>query len=62
MSALAAFMVAKCELNESYQQGAEATFNAGLGFKLLKDTYRKTEVCRDLIKECKYLRDYVSVK
>lgn len=62
IAALAAFMVGKCELNQYYQDGAESMAAYYNGFKLLKENYRKTDVCKDLIKECLYLRDYVSFR
>lgn len=59
MAALAAFMVAKCELNQSYIDGAENMDKYHSGFAALKGTYRKTDVYKDLIKECWYLSAYV---
>lgn len=59
MAALAAFMVAKCELNQFYLDGMESMNNYYTGFQQLKENYRKTNVFKDLINECWYLQSYV---
>jgi hypothetical protein len=58
MAALAAFMVAKCELNQTYMNETSEPEGYRTGFALLKEDYRKTDVFKDLIKECWYLRAY----
>lgn len=60
MAALAAFMMAKCELNQNYMDG-----NSGMpakSFDILIDNYRKTKVYRELLKECWYLQSYAQSK
>ncbi len=59
MAALAAFLYAKCELIDWYCIGAEESqSNYQKGFAMLKNSYRKTDVYKDLIKECRYFQDY----
>ncbi len=61
-AALAAFMIAKCEQNELYMNPDGPYVDYISGLELLKSAYRKTQVGKDLIKECKYLRDFVNAK
>ncbi len=59
--ALAAFMVAKCELNQYYIDGNSVEGkNYETGFATLKNTYRKSAFYKDMIKECRYFRVYTS--
>jgi hypothetical protein len=58
-AALAVFMMAKCELNQAYIDGAENFNDYRKGFALLKSSYRKSSLYKGLIKECKDFAAYV---
>jgi hypothetical protein len=63
------YLLAKCERNEFYAKTYHSqpyfgkvpvAYKEWGGFKKLRDEYRNTKYCQEVIRECGYFRDYVS--
>jgi hypothetical protein len=63
------YLLAKCERNEFYAKTYHSqpyfrevpiAYKEWAGFKKLRDEYRNTKYCQEVIRECGYFRDYIS--
>lgn len=59
-AARAAFMVAKCELNQFYCDGSDSMAGYQNGFKTLREKYRRTAFYDQIISECWYFAAYAN--
>lgn len=63
------YLLAKCERNEFYAKTYHSqayfwevpiAYKEWAGFKKLRDEYRNTKYCQEVIRECGYFSDYIS--